>query len=85
MLVTGYKTDIWLVKMVGLLSVAIGLSLLIRTKNPDKVLSLGAAAALLAIDVYYATEEVISPIYLLDACLQALLIIYVTLRILKVK
>lgn len=80
MLLTGYKTDLWLVKMVGLLSVAIGLSLLIRKTHPDKILSLGAAAAFLAIDVYYTLKGTISLIYLADAFLQAFIIILVALK-----
>src|SRR5690606_12434688 len=85
MFLTGYKTDVWLVKMVGLLSVAIGLSLLIRTRHPDKVLSPGAASAFLAIDVFYTAKGTISLIYLPDAFLQAIIIILVTIKTVKAR
>ncbi|HWV72996.1 MAG TPA: hypothetical protein VN040_14845 [Pseudosphingobacterium sp.] len=71
MMLTGEKTDIWLVKMVGLLSVAIGLVLLNGRKSADKkVLAIAAALAFIVIDVYYTFQGIISQIYLLDAAVQ---------------
>jgi len=74
--VTGPKTDIWLVKTVGALVVAIGAALgmagLRRNETPEiAVLGAGSAAALGAIDVIYVTRKSISPIYLLDAIAEA--------------
>lgn len=85
MLLTGYKTDIWLVKMVGLLAAVIGLSLLLRTKHPDKMLSIGAALAFISIDVYYTANGIISSIYLADALLQMITIMLVMFQIFKNK
>lgn len=71
MAVTGPKTDLWLVKMVGLLSLAIGLSLLFGEKRHDtRILSIASILAFMAIDIYYSLSQIISNIYLLDAGLQ---------------
>jgi hypothetical protein len=74
--VTGPKSDIWLVKTVGALVIAIGAALgmagLRRTDTPEiAVLGAGSAAALGAIDVVYVARKRISPIYLLDAVAEA--------------
>jgi hypothetical protein len=74
--VTGPKTDIWLVKTVGALVVAIGAALgmagVRRNDTPEiAVLGAGSAAALGAIDVVYVVRKRISPIYLLDAIAEA--------------
>ncbi|WP_136524459.1 hypothetical protein [Geomonas ferrireducens] len=79
MAVTGPKTDLWLVKTVGLVLAVIGLALLIAGARsevalPVVVLATGSAAALAAIDVVYAIKKVIAPVYLLDAVLEAALI-----------
>ena len=79
MRVTGPKTDIWLVKTVGLLVSAIGGVLLlawIRGGIPAEVfwLAVTSAAALTAIDVVYVLKRVIAPIYLADAAIEILLI-----------
>ena len=71
MLVTGPKTDIWLVQMVGLLSFSIGLTLLylLRYRIPP-VLNTVSAISFLIIDLYYALADTISDIYLADAILE---------------
>jgi hypothetical protein len=74
--VTGQKTDLWLVKTVGLLLVGIGAGLILaamrRQFDPALILiAMASAAALLAIDVTYALKRVIPPIYLLDAAVEA--------------
>ena len=79
MLVTGPKTDIWLVKTVGLLVTVIGVILLLWASNgyvPNEGfwLAILSAAALTAIDVVYVAKRVISPIYLVDAVAELLLI-----------
>ena len=78
--ITGPKTDIWLVKTVGALVVAIGAALgmagLRRNETPEiAVLGAGSAAALGAIDVVYVARKRISPIYLLDAVAEAGIIV----------
>ena len=80
MLVTGPKTDIWLVKTVAVLLVAISFSfiacLYIREfPFPVFVLSVSAATGLLFIDCYYTFKSVISWIYLADAFIEIILIV----------
>jgi hypothetical protein len=75
MLVTGYKTDIWLVKTVGVLFIPIALTLATYLPNaaPDKrVIILGGFTALVVciIDFYYSGAGVISRIYRVDGCIQ---------------
>lgn len=79
MAVTGPKTDLWLVKTVGIVLAVIGLVLLIAGARsevalPVTVLATGSAAALAAVDVIYAVKKVIAPVYLLDAVLEGALI-----------
>ena len=73
--VTGYKTDIWLVKTVGALLIPIAACLyaylLIETdRRPAIVLGSLTAIAFLAIDLYYALTDVISDIYLADGAVE---------------
>jgi hypothetical protein len=75
MLVTGYKTDVWLVKTVGALLIPITLCmashLFIRTDHrPVLVLGLFTSLAFICIDFYYALNDVISDIYLADGFLE---------------
>ncbi|WP_353718657.1 hypothetical protein [Dyadobacter sp. 676] len=77
MWVTGEKTDLWLVKMVGLLSCSIGVTLLAATQSPGRVatvLAAGSALAFAAIDIYYTATGVISKIYLADSLVQLVLL-----------
>jgi hypothetical protein len=72
MAVTGPKTDIWLVKTVGVLIIVIGITLLIarirKHYNYEIVLmAMGVALGLAIIDIHYVFIGRISPIYLLDA------------------
>jgi hypothetical protein len=74
--VTGPKVDRWLVKSVGALLSAIGLSLMADGLRGDgseaaRVLGIGSAVALGGADIVYSARGVISPIYLLDAVAQA--------------
>ena len=76
--VTGPKTDDWLVRMVGLLTVAIALALWPRAAgvpNVVRTLAVSAASSYLVIDVVYASLGVISGIYLLDAVAEVALIV----------
>jgi hypothetical protein len=77
--VTGPKTDLWLVKTVGLLVLAIGMTLLAAawrgTLQPEIVmLAVGSAVALIAVDVVYSVKRVISYVYLADAAAEGSLI-----------
>lgn len=79
MMVTGPKTDIWLVHTVGLLLVAVGVVLCLaayrqRLTLEMIVLAAGAALALTAIDLVYTWKGMISTVYLLDAAVETLLI-----------
>ena len=79
MRVTGPKTDLWLVKTVGVLvtaiAIPIGLAAWNRRITPEiATLAIGSAAALGAVDVVYVAKRVIAKIYLADAIMEALLI-----------
>ncbi len=82
--VTGPKVDDWLVRMVGLLAGAIGLTLWrgARIPVPTAMLQLSAltAGSFLAIDVFYALAGRISSIYLLDAAVELVFLFAVLLR-----
>jgi hypothetical protein len=76
--VTGRKTDLWLVKTVGVTITVIGFVLLsaaLRGKIAFDVMLLatGSVAILTAIDVVYVIRRIISPVYLLDALLEIIL------------
>jgi hypothetical protein len=78
MAVTGPKTDIWLVKMVGLLTVAIALAIVTNYKKHEKaMIQLGvySATAYTAIDTYYSLTGVISKVYLSDAVVELVIIL----------
>lgn len=77
--VTGPKTDLWLVRTVGLLIAVVGGVLLLagyrRSDTAEvRLLAIASAAALTFIDVFYVSIDVISPIYLLDAAGEVVLI-----------
>jgi hypothetical protein len=77
--ITGPKTDLWLVKTVGLILGVIGAVLIYAqataTVNPPVVaLAIGAAASLALIEIVYVIKRVISPIYLGDAAAELILI-----------
>ncbi|EKD34320.1 MAG: hypothetical protein ACD_75C02389G0003 [uncultured bacterium] len=79
MMVTGPKTDIWLVHTVGLLLVAVGVVLCIAAYRQRLtleliVLAVGAALALTGIELFYTWKKTISMVYLLDAAVETLLI-----------
>lgn len=79
-MVTGPKTDLWLVQTVGALIAVVGGVLLVaawRRSAPLEVvlLALGSATALGAVDVVFVVRQVIAPIYLLDAVAEALMVL----------
>lgn len=80
MAVTGPKTDLWLVRTVGVLLAVTGLVLGWAAKRKHVpvelvAIAVGQAAVLAAIDVVYVSVGRISPIYLLDAVAEAALIL----------
>jgi hypothetical protein len=74
--VTGPKTDVWLLKTVSVLVIAIGGALtwagFARRATPE-IAFLGASsgAGLMAVEAFYVARRRISPIYLLDAVVEA--------------
>ena len=74
-LVTGPKTDLWLVRTVGVLVTVIGAVLLFvarrrRVSTEVVLLATGSALGLAAIDLVYALSGRISAIYLADAAVE---------------
>lgn len=74
--VTGPKVDRWLVKTVGVLIAVIGAVLLFggtrrRVGREVPMLAAGSAAALAGVDIVYSARGRISPVYLLDAAVEA--------------
>ena len=77
--VTGPKTDLWLVKTVGLILAVIGMVLIDAQVNAEINssiinLGIGSALSLAIVEFIYVVKRVISPIYLGDAFLELLLI-----------
>ena len=81
MFISGYKTDIWLVKTVGALlipvSLTLGSFLFIRSADLRQAILLGSSTcvAFICIDFYYALNDVILDIYLVDGVLQILFLL----------
>lgn len=76
--ITGPKTDVWLVKTVGIVVIAIGISILSAVKDPKfPVIVLGTVSAvgLSGININYVLNGSISWIYLTDAIVEILLVI----------
>jgi hypothetical protein len=81
-LVTGPKTDDWLVQTVGVLAGVIGATLLVgglrvRPRLETLVLSLGAALGFAGVDVTFVLAGRIPPIYLADAAAELVFIVLV--------
>jgi hypothetical protein len=79
-LISGPKTDDWLVKMVGLLAASIGLALLfaargMRPSVEGYVLGIASALSFIAIDVYYVLNGTLLEVYLLDALLEICIVV----------
>jgi hypothetical protein len=74
--VTGPKVDHWLVRTVGLLAAAIGITLLVGVRRQETrtaalgTLAVSSALAFAAIDFWYGLRGVISPIYLADGVIE---------------
>ncbi|UJS16895.1 MAG: hypothetical protein L3J17_13405 [Candidatus Jettenia sp.] len=74
-MVTGPKTDHWLVNTVGVLILVIGIVLIFAGVRQNityeiLMLALGSAVGLTAIDSIYVMKKRIAPIYLLDTLVQ---------------
>ena len=77
--VTGPKTDLWLVKTVGLILAVIGAVLIVAQLNGEvnnsiTILAIGSAVSLAIVEFVYVAKRVISPIYLGDAIIELVLI-----------
>lgn len=78
--VTGPKTDLWLVKTVGVLITVIGgvlvtASVRQRVDFETVLLAVASAGAMIVIDTWYALRRVVSPIYLLDAVVELVFVV----------
>ena len=81
--VTGPKTDIWLVKTVGGLIVALGIVFIVAALRDHLhteilLLSCVCAFALAFADTYYVLKGTISPVYITDAAAELLLLGFIT-------
>ena len=86
--ITGPKTDIWLVKTVAVLLLAISFSFIVSLKFRSynaSVITLAMSCCLLLtfIDCFYVWNGTISRIYLLDAVAEICLLIFWIIIILK--
>lgn len=80
MVVTGPKTDIWLVKTVGALLIPVSITMIVNlvavdNKWPLITLGAGIAIAFICVDCYYALNDVISNIYLADAAVEFMFLV----------
>jgi hypothetical protein len=80
MLVTGPKTDIWLVKTVGALLIPVSISMFFfarekSEKLPVIILCAGTSISFILIDLYYSLSGTISKIYLLDAAVEGIFLV----------
>ena len=78
-MVTGPKTDRWLVKTAGVLITAVGAALTLAgarraVTRETRVLAVGSALGLTGIDVVYVRRGRISKVYLLDAIAELILV-----------
>lgn len=77
--VSGYKTDIWLVKTVGILLAAIAVCLLLSISSkenfPVAVLGLFTAAGMAYVDFFYALNDTIPDIYMADGTVEILFVL----------
>ena len=81
MKVTGPKTDVWLVKTISALIVAVSVPFLLAGSGdgPSKetrALAAGSAVALGAADLYYVAKGTLRKTYLLDALPEALFLAF---------
>ncbi len=77
--ITGPKTDLWLVKTIGLLLAVIGAALIVsqlgaETNTSIIILGIGNALSLAIVEFVYVAKRIISSIYLADAILELIFI-----------
>jgi hypothetical protein len=80
MAVSGPKTDVWLVKTVAVLLLAISVCFITQlelrqTGRAVIALAITCCAGLLYVDCYYAFNDIISDVYLLDGVIELVLLI----------
>jgi hypothetical protein len=72
--VSGRKHDFWLVRTVGLITAAVGLSINLASQREeaaaDTALKVGTALGFAAIDLTYGLTRRISAVYLVDGVIQ---------------
>ncbi|HXH22421.1 MAG TPA: hypothetical protein VNN10_10345 [Dehalococcoidia bacterium] len=78
--ITGPKREFWLVRTVGALATAIGAVLALagarrRPSAEAHALAITSAVAFAAVDLNYVLRRRISPVYLIDALLESLLLL----------
>ncbi len=86
LVVTGPKTDLWLVRTVGALitviAAAVGIAAFQNDLRADTILlAIGSSLVLAAVDIVYVALGVISKVYLFDALAEILLILAWTLEL----
>lgn len=91
--ITGPKTDVWLVKTVGLVLLPVSASLLSyiydnsgKARFPALVLGAGSAAAFACADFYYSGRGIISEVYAADGLVQMVFLLLwaiIALRMLR--
>ncbi|MDB5165929.1 MAG: hypothetical protein JWM37_1 [Candidatus Saccharibacteria bacterium] len=75
-MVTGRKTDTWLVKTIACLFIVIGMQLWLEPSSKVAVLGIGSALVIGGADLYYSTiKKRISRVYALDAIPQIVFIL----------
>jgi hypothetical protein len=79
LMVTGLKTDLWLVKTVGIILAVIGAVLMYAQVSAEistsiMILAIGSALSLAMVEFIYVAKRVISPVYLGDAIIELILI-----------
>jgi hypothetical protein len=84
--ITGPKTDLWLVKTVGVILAVIGIVLIVAQVNAEIntsiiILAIGSGLGLAIVEFIYVAKRVISPIYLGDAFAEIVLIAWWVLSI----
>ena len=90
MAVTGPKTDVWLVRTVGVIVLCVGVCVGLagwqaRITPEIALLAITSAAALAAVDIIYVLRRVIDKIYLTDAVAEIVLIAVWTWSLLRTR
>jgi hypothetical protein len=84
--ITGRKTDLWLVKTVGVLVMVIGAGLVVggitQSFAPGLILiAMASALGLMAVDLVYVFKRVISLVYVLDALVEVGFLVWWIVRL----